>query len=81
MPVSYFLMFVLFWSTAGFATRAIQLRKPHVPFQQNWMLSPYHHLFFADRFTEAGLRARRIAALSGIAFVVVFTLSYFLGAL
>jgi hypothetical protein len=79
MPLSYLLIFILFWSTLGFATRAIQLRKPGVPLFPSWLQSPGNHLFFADRFTEAGLRARRIAMLSGALLVLVFVISYFGG--
>jgi hypothetical protein len=81
MPLSYFLIFVFFWSTLGFATRAIQLRKPEVPLFPTWLQSPYNHLFFADRFTDAGLRARRIATLSAVGLILVAGVSYLCGAL
>jgi hypothetical protein len=74
-------MFIFFWSALGFATRAIQLRKAEIPLFASWMQSPYNHLFFAGRFTDAGLRARRIAGLSAIGLLVIIAVDCVRGSL
>ena len=79
MPLSMLILFVCFWSMLAFATRAIQLRKPEVGLFSLWSRNPYWHLFFADRFTTAGLRARRLAAFFAIGLVVDIAIVYFRG--
>jgi hypothetical protein len=39
--------------------RTIQLRKPGIPLLPSWALSPAFHLFYRERFSEAGLKFRR----------------------
>ena len=75
---SLLMTFICFWSTLGFATRAIQLRKREVPLFPNYLQSPYNHLFFASRFSDAGLRARRIALFSALGLVLFVALDFFL---
>jgi hypothetical protein len=79
MPVSMLVLFVCFWSMLGFGTRAIQLRKPGVQLFPTWLYNPYHHLFFADRFTAAGLRARRLAGVFAIGLLLDVIVVYFRG--
>ena len=59
----------------GFAVRAIQLRKQNVPFNPGWPHGPWIHLFFADRFSDAGLRARRICILSTFGVIISIALA------
>ncbi len=69
------MIYVCFWSTLGFATRAIQLRKQDVPLNPGWPHGPWIHLFFVDRFSEAGLRARRICFFSALGLIIFITLA------
>ena len=78
LVASMLMTFVCFWLTLGFATRAMQLRKRDVPLFPSWLQSPYNHLFVASRFSDAGLRARRIALLSALGLVLFVALDFLL---
>jgi len=81
MPLSGLLLFILFFSMMGFATRAVALRKPSIPLFPTPMQSPYNHLFFASRFAEAGLRARRIAGYSAVGVLIIVAVACYRGTL
>ena len=66
---SMLMTFVCFCSGAAFSVRAIQLRKPGLPLLCGPLGSPFNHLFFATHFSEAGLRARRVAIVSYLALI------------
>jgi hypothetical protein len=75
---SLLMTFVCFWSSLGFAVRAIQLRKPGLPLCPVPLVSPFQHLFSASHFSEAGLRARTLVFVFGVALVVFTTLDFVL---
>jgi hypothetical protein len=58
----------------GFAVRAIQLRKRNVPLNPGWPTGPWIHLFYTERFSESGLRARRICLLSALGLIIFVAL-------
>jgi len=60
----------------GFAVRAIQLRKRELPLFPAPLFSPFQHLFAASHFSDAGLRARRVAFASAVGLVVFAALDF-----
>jgi hypothetical protein len=75
---SMLMTFVCFWATAAFAVRAIQLRKPGLPLFPTPLQSPFNHLFFTSHLSEAGMRARRLALVFGIGFLLFAALDFLL---
>jgi hypothetical protein len=75
---SMFITFVCFWATAGFAVRAIQLRKPGLPLCPAPLLSPFYHMFSRSHFSEAGLYARAISFAFAVGLLVFGALDFLL---
>jgi hypothetical protein len=75
---SMFMTFVCFWAGAAFSVRAINLRKPGLPLCPAPLCSPFNHLFFANHFSDAGLRARRVAIISYLALIAFVGLDFLL---
>ena len=68
--------FVCFWAAAAFSVRAIQLRKPGLPLFCGPLASPFNHLFFASHFSEAGLRARKVALFCYLGLIIFVGLAF-----
>ena len=75
---SMLMTFLCFGSTAAFSVRAIQLRKPGLPLCPAPLSGPFNHLFFASHFSDAGLRARRIAFVSFLGLIIFVALDFLL---
>jgi hypothetical protein len=63
-----------------FAARAIAFLKPGATVHDPTGLRPFNHLFYADRFTEEGLRYRKKAAWAIVLMIapsVVLTIAVF----
>jgi len=73
---SLVMTFVCFWTMLGFAVRAIQLRKRELPLFRAPLVSPFQHLFAAGHFSDAGLRARRVAFAAAVGVVVFGALDF-----
>jgi hypothetical protein len=63
---------------AAFSVRAINLRKPGLPLFLSPLCSPFNHLFFASHFSEAGLRARRVAIIFFLGLIAFLALDLLL---
>ena len=78
LVISMLMTFVCFWAAAAFSVRAIQLRKRGLPLFCGPLRSPFNHLFFGGHFSEAGLRARRVALFCYLGLIIFAALAFVL---
>jgi hypothetical protein len=78
LVASMFMTFVCACAGAAFSVRAINLRKPGLPLFPSPLCSPFNHLFYASHFSEAGLRARRVAFFCYVGFALFAALDFLL---